>query len=172
MAIWCDTVWDGPRNGHPGAAVHACVCLCVCVYGPTCDDMGPYGQLLCLLILAANCLPFNVQGGELERHGIFRRRFMDWSSGEARQLSGSPKRLLEWLLVYFPVGCSLTLFLLLSTILVEAFLGYHLYLIAKVWTGFAPSSSHTGNRTRHNITCSGFTSLRALLGSCVPRQYM
>eukprot|EP00955_Chlamydomonas_euryale_P053250 355434-Chlamydomonas_euryale.AAC.7 len=82
------------------------------------------------------------QGGELSRHGVLRRKYMDWTVGEARTMSSSPKRLLQWLLLRLPVPCSLVLFLLLSTILLEAFLGYQLYLVAKVRLAYSCRSQH------------------------------
>jgi hypothetical protein len=41
-------------------------------------------------------------------------------------------QVVEWLLKRYPVVGSLSVFLLLSTLLVECFLGYQLYLIAQV----------------------------------------
>jgi palmitoyltransferase len=41
-------------------------------------------------------------------------------------------RLLEWLLVYFPVGVALTVFMFMALILLSVFFGYQLYLISQV----------------------------------------
>ncbi|KAG1675956.1 hypothetical protein FOA52_014200 [Chlamydomonas sp. UWO 241] len=83
--------------------------------------MALYGTLLALAVLA----------GEVARHRVLSRRVMDWATGESVSIRTKPAKVVEWILKMYPVAGSLTVFLLLSTVLVECFLGYQLYLIAQ-----------------------------------------
>ncbi|GAX82280.1 hypothetical protein CEUSTIGMA_g9709.t1 [Chlamydomonas eustigma] len=76
-------------------------------------------------------LAFAILGGELKRHGVLDHRYMDWQTGEYVYLAKQPAKLLEWLLVYFPVGVALTVFMVLACMLLSGFFAYQLYLISQ-----------------------------------------
>ncbi|GLI64167.1 hypothetical protein VaNZ11_007354 [Volvox africanus] len=81
--------------------------------------MCGYGTVLAVLIL----------GGEMDRRGMFSVRLVNYRTGEVRPLWKTPSRLVEWLVVFHPVGVAMTLFMAVATLLLTFFLWYQIYLL-------------------------------------------
>ncbi|GIL45486.1 hypothetical protein Vafri_2721 [Volvox africanus] len=81
--------------------------------------MCGYGTVLAVLIL----------GGEMEQRGMFSMRLINYRTGEVRPLWKTPRRLVEWLVVFHPVGVAMTLFMAVATLLLTFFLWYQIYLL-------------------------------------------
>ncbi|GIL72191.1 hypothetical protein Vretimale_331 [Volvox reticuliferus] len=81
--------------------------------------MCGYGTVLAVLIL----------GGEMERRSMFSVRWINYRTGEVRPLWKTPRKLVEWLVVFHPVGVAMTLFMAVATLLLTFFLSYQIYLL-------------------------------------------
>ncbi|GLC57570.1 hypothetical protein PLESTB_001241500 [Pleodorina starrii] len=82
--------------------------------------MCAYGTVLACLIL----------GGEMERRGMFAVRLINYRTGQVKPMWQLPGKLVEWLVVFYPVGMALALFMAVATLLMAAFLSYQIYLLA------------------------------------------
>lgn len=88
--------------------------------------------LLCLYAVALLCI---VLSGILQKHNLWYER-TPWRPKGSPLIRRPPGRLLQWLLVYYPVPTMLLVFLSLGTLMIGCFFAYHCSLIAKGMTSY------------------------------------
>jgi hypothetical protein len=143
-AVWPQKECKTCRLSRPARSKHCRTCdRCVarfdhhCAWINNCVGLGNLRLFLLFLLtnmvmcLYGGLLAVAILGGELKRHGVLDHRYMNWQTGEYVYLAKQPAKLLEWLLVYFPVGVALTVFMFMALILLSVFFGYQLYLISQ-----------------------------------------
>ncbi|KXZ44357.1 hypothetical protein GPECTOR_69g450 [Gonium pectorale] len=82
--------------------------------------MCAYGALLAGLIL----------GGEMQARGLFEVKLVNYRTGQVVPLTRLPGKMAEWLIIFYPLGVAMALFMGVATLLTTAFLSYQIYLIA------------------------------------------
>ncbi|PNW86524.1 hypothetical protein CHLRE_02g090100v5 [Chlamydomonas reinhardtii] len=142
-AIWPEKTCSTCGLSRPARSKHCRICnRCVARHDHHCawinNCVGAANMRHFLAFLVANLamcaygavLACVILGGEMEARGVWRLNLVNYATGRVVPMWRVPSKMLEWLIVLYPVGVAVGLFMGVATLLVAFFLSYQLYLLA------------------------------------------